>query len=105
MSGLPYNYNFLRLDLVCSFSWRRGLPTYSRSGQNGYPPRVRLSVASKDNVVTRVHAWANGALRHLQEGPVMYVTDIIWLPHILDKLVWKHHLSPEEVEDVLFSIK
>src|SRR2546425_8036936 len=22
--------------------------------------------------------------------------------HILDKLVWKHHVSPEEVEEVLF---
>ena len=32
----------------------------------------------------------------------MYVADIIWLPHILDKLVWKHHVSPEEVEEVLF---
>lgn len=78
---------------------------HSRSGQNGYPPRVGLSVVSKDNVVTRAYAWDNGALRHLQEGLVMYVADIIWLPHILDKLVWKHHVSPEEVEEVLFSIK
>jgi len=35
----------------------------------------------------------------------MYVADIIWLPHILDNLVWKHHVSPDEVEEVLFSIK
>jgi len=52
--------------------------------------------------VTSSRAWDNGALRHLQEGLVMYVADIIWLPHILDKLVWKHHVSPEEVEEVLF---
>ena len=32
----------------------------------------------------------------------MHVVDIIWLPHVLDKLVWKHHVSPEEVEEVLF---
>ena len=32
----------------------------------------------------------------------MYVADIIWLLHILDKLVWKHHVSPEEVEEILF---
>jgi hypothetical protein len=103
MSGLPSN--FLCLDLVRSLSWRRGLPAYSRSGQNGCPPRVGLSVVSKDNVVTRAHAWDNGALRPLQEGLVMYFADIIGLPHILDKLVWKHHVSPEEVEEVLFSIK
>jgi hypothetical protein len=68
-------------------------------------PELGSSVVSKDNVVTRAHAWDNGALRHLQEGLVMYVADIIWLPHILDKLVWKHHVSPEEVAEVLISIK
>ena len=61
-----------------------------------------LSVACKDNVVAREREWDNGALGHLHEGLVMYVADIIWLPHILDKLVWKHHVSPEEVEEVLF---
>ena len=35
----------------------------------------------------------------------MYVADIIWLPHILDKLVWKHHVSPEGVEEAQFSIE
>jgi len=59
-------------------------------------------VVSKDGVVTSARAWDNDALRHLHEGLVMYVADIIWLPHILDKLVWKHHVSPEEVEEVLF---
>jgi hypothetical protein len=53
-------------------------------------------------VVIREREWDNGALRHLHEGYVMYIADIIWLPHILDKLVWKHHVSPEEVEEVLF---
>jgi hypothetical protein len=85
MSGLPEN--FLRLAPVRSFSWRLGLPTYSGSGQNGCPPRVGLSVVSKDNVVTRAHAWDNGVLRHLQERLVTYVADIIGLPHILDKRV------------------
>ena len=40
-----------------------------------------------------------------RKGLSCYVADIIWLPYILDKLVWKHHLSPEEVAAVLFSIK
>src|SRR5215470_11955380 len=77
MSGLPSH--FLGLALDCRFSWRRRLPAYSRSNQNGCSPRVELSVASKDDVVPRVRAWDNGALRHLREGPVMYVADIIWL--------------------------
>ena len=32
----------------------------------------------------------------------MYVADIIWLPHIVDKLEWKHRVTPAEVEQVLF---
>ncbi len=32
----------------------------------------------------------------------MYIEDIIWLPHIVDKLAWKHHVMPREVEEVLF---
>ena len=32
----------------------------------------------------------------------MRILDIIWLPHIIDKLDWKHGVSPEEVEEVLF---
>lgn len=32
----------------------------------------------------------------------MYIEDIIWLPHIVDKLLWKHHVTPQEVEEVLF---
>ena len=32
----------------------------------------------------------------------MYVADIIWLPDILDKLDWKHGVSPAEVENILY---
>lgn len=32
----------------------------------------------------------------------MRVVDIIWLPHIIDKLAWKHGVTPEEVDQVLF---
>ncbi len=32
----------------------------------------------------------------------MYVADIIWLRDIVDKLQWKHQVSPDEVEEVLF---
>jgi hypothetical protein len=32
----------------------------------------------------------------------MYIIDVIWLPYIIDKLAWKHHVTPEEVEEVLF---
>jgi hypothetical protein len=31
------------------------------------------------------------------------VIDIIWLPQVIDKLQWKHDVTPEEVEEVLFS--
>jgi len=30
------------------------------------------------------------------------IDDIVWLPHIVDKLAWKHQVSPEEVDEVLF---
>jgi uncharacterized DUF497 family protein len=30
----------------------------------------------------------------------MQIKDIIWLPDIIDKLDWKHHIAPEEVEQV-----
>ena len=30
----------------------------------------------------------------------MQIKDIIWLPDIIDKLDWKHHVVPEEVEQV-----
>lgn len=33
----------------------------------------------------------------------MRIIDIIWLPHIIDKLAWKHQVEPEEVDQVLFS--
>jgi uncharacterized DUF497 family protein len=32
----------------------------------------------------------------------MYVADIIWLPQVVDKLEWKHQVSPAEVEQVVF---
>lgn len=32
----------------------------------------------------------------------MYIVDIIWLPHVVDKLAWKHNVLPEEVDEVLF---
>ena len=32
----------------------------------------------------------------------MRILDIIWLPEIIDKLDWKHDVTPEEVEEVLF---
>lgn len=33
----------------------------------------------------------------------MQIVDVIWLPEIIDKLAWKHHVEPEEVDQVLFS--
>jgi len=41
----------------------------------------------------RSHAW---------KGRRMDIVDVIWLPPVIDKLVWKHHVSPEEVTEVLF---
>ncbi len=32
----------------------------------------------------------------------MYIADIIWLPKVIDKLVWKHSVSPEKVDEILF---
>ena len=32
----------------------------------------------------------------------MRIENIIWLPHIVDKLAWKHSITPQEVEEVLF---
>ncbi len=32
----------------------------------------------------------------------MYISDLIWLPDIVDKLAWKHEVHPEEVDEVLF---
>ena len=33
----------------------------------------------------------------------MRIVDIIWLPHVIDKLASKHRVTPEEVDEVLFS--
>ena len=32
----------------------------------------------------------------------MLIGDIIWLPEVVDKLNWKHRLSVEEVEELLY---
>jgi len=32
----------------------------------------------------------------------MRVSDIVWLPQIVDKLDWKHQVAPSEIEEVLF---
>jgi len=33
----------------------------------------------------------------------MVIDDIIWREQIIEKLEWKHHISPEEVEEVLYN--
>ena len=33
----------------------------------------------------------------------MRIADLMWLPQILDKLAWKHGVTPEEVEGVLYA--
>lgn len=33
----------------------------------------------------------------------MQIIDIIWLPHIVDKLAWKHQVVPQEIDEVFFS--
>ena len=33
----------------------------------------------------------------------MYIDDFIWLPEIEDKLVFKHHVSKDEAEEVFFN--
>jgi uncharacterized DUF497 family protein len=33
----------------------------------------------------------------------MYIDDFIWLPDILEKLVIKHHVTQDEVEEVFFN--
>ena len=33
----------------------------------------------------------------------MYIDDIIWLDQIVEKLAWKHRISPEEVEEVFYN--
>lgn len=32
----------------------------------------------------------------------MRIDNIIWLPQVVDKLAWKHHVRPQDVEEVLF---
>ncbi|MFW5639627.1 MAG: BrnT family toxin [Thermodesulfobacteriota bacterium] len=33
----------------------------------------------------------------------MHIDDFIWLPDIIDKLLIKHRITPEEVEEVFFN--
>lgn len=33
----------------------------------------------------------------------MFIDDFIWLPDVLDKLLVKHHISQDEVEEVFFN--
>jgi hypothetical protein len=33
----------------------------------------------------------------------MHIADIIWIPDIVEKLAWKHGVTPEEIDEVLFS--
>ena len=33
----------------------------------------------------------------------MYIDDFIWLPDIFDKIVVKHHVTQDEVEDIFFN--
>jgi uncharacterized protein len=33
----------------------------------------------------------------------MYIDNFIWLPDIVDKLISKHHVTQDEVEDVFFN--
>ncbi len=33
----------------------------------------------------------------------MYIDDFVWLPDIIDKLIVKHHVSQDKVEDVFFN--
>jgi uncharacterized protein len=32
----------------------------------------------------------------------MRIDDIIWLPHIVDKLIWKHQVNPKEIIEIVF---
>jgi uncharacterized DUF497 family protein len=34
----------------------------------------------------------------------MYIDDIIWLDDVVDKIQYKHRVSPEEVEEVFYNI-
>lgn len=33
---------------------------------------------------------------------VIRIDNIIWLPQVVDRLAWKHHVIPQDVEEVLF---
>ena len=33
----------------------------------------------------------------------MKIEGVVWLPEIIDKLIWKHHVTQKEVEEVFYS--
>ena len=33
----------------------------------------------------------------------MRIEGVVWLPEVVDKLIWKHHVAQQEVEEVFFS--
>ncbi|MFZ5818701.1 MAG: BrnT family toxin [Chloroflexota bacterium] len=33
----------------------------------------------------------------------MFIEEFIWLPDVIDKLISKHQVTPEEVEDIFFN--
>lgn len=34
---------------------------------------------------------------------IMYIDDFMWLPNIVDKLIGKHRVTPDEVEELFFN--
>ena len=33
----------------------------------------------------------------------MHIDDFIWLPDIIEKLIVKHHVTPDEAEEIFFN--
>lgn len=33
----------------------------------------------------------------------MYIDDFIWLPDFIEKLIVKHHVTPDEAEEIFFN--
>ena len=33
----------------------------------------------------------------------MYINDIIWLEYVVEKIESKHHVSPEEIEEIFYN--
>jgi uncharacterized DUF497 family protein len=60
---------------------------------------VSFDVTIED--IRQVRRELSEALGRYIEG-LMHIDDIIWLPQVIDKLAWKHHVAAEEVDEVLF---